>query len=321
MIIFNNKDKTYLVYNFQPGLNPDIQTEINKFEDFSSSVLSSNSSTFEKENFTIKPNGNNDGGLQNWKKMVANATDNLNREFKKVVLSRRIIYRAEDEINWEKCFQNLEVEYANCFLFMLKSNGSRFFGASPEKFISINSNEIEIDALAATASENQKDFVSELMTDKNIKEHKLVIEFIKEVLLNYTEKIDINNYPQIKKFKDVRHLYTKIKAEIQSRKNILKLIDSMYPTPAVCGLPKQKAMSSINQLENFDRGLFSGLIGWMDTELDCEFAVAIRSALLKNKKLFVYAGAGIVEDSVPDEEFAETESKLNTILNLFDEKS
>ena len=76
----------------------------------------------------------------------------------------------------------------------------------------------------------------------------------------------------------------------------------------------------VRKLEKFDRGLYSGLIGWISLEMNCEFAVAIRSALCKDEKLYIYAGAGIVEESDPKEEFFETELKFKTILNLFDEQ-
>lgn len=321
VILLQNKNKVFLVYNFQPVFNTNIQNEIGKFKEILSSMMSADNLETGKEKYTIKSNGNKNNDLQNWKEMVIDATDNLNQDFKKVVLSRKISFSVTDNIDWVRSFKSLENEYPNCYLFVMKSKGSIFFGASPEKFIGVNSNEIEIDALAATTSETKSNYKLELMTEKNIKEHNYVIDFIKDALMNYTDRIDIDDKPRIKSFREVNHLYSKIKAEIKSKEKLPELIDSMFPTSAVCGLPKQDAMGIINKLEKFDRGLYAGLIGWMDLDLNCDFAVAIRSALYKNKKLYVYAGAGIVEESIPEDEFAETEFKLNTILNLFDEKS
>jgi menaquinone-specific isochorismate synthase len=153
-----------------------------------------------------------------------------------------------------------------------------------------------------------------------MKEHKYVIDFIRETLSKFANNINVDINPQIKKLKNVQHLSTKITGELISQEEVLNLIDSLFPTPAVCGFPKQKAFNTIGEIEKFDRGLYSGLIGWIDLKLNCEFTVAIRSALNKNGKLYLYAGAGIVEESIPDEEYEETEMKLNTILNLFDEK-
>ena len=203
IILLQNKNKTFFVYNFQPKLDSGNQVEIKKFEDLTTSVLHSNATTGKKVNYVVKPNGIDNEDLHNWNSMVKNATDNLNQDFKKVVLSRKISFNVNDNIDWERSFKSLEKEYLNCYLFMMKSDSSIFFGASPEKFISVNSNEIEIDALAATISETKTNYELELMTEKNIKEHNYVIDFIKDTLLNYTDKIKIDSHPKTKKFKDV----------------------------------------------------------------------------------------------------------------------
>ncbi len=218
-------------------------------------------------------------------------------------------------------FRELETTFSNCYLFIVKSNEAVFFGASPEKFLSVHDNNIEIDALAGSASGNSTDIESELLNKKNIKEHKYVIDFIGAAISEYAHDIRVDTSPQIKKLKNVQHLYTKINAKLNEDRNVLSLINSMFPTPAVCGLPKQIARETINEIEKFDRGLFSGLIGWIDISFNCEFAVAIRSALYKKGELHLYAGAGIVEESVPEEEYDETEMKFNTILNLFHEQN
>jgi menaquinone-specific isochorismate synthase len=86
----------------------------------------------------------------------------------------------------------------------------------------------------------------------------------------------------------------------------------------VCGIPKEKSLQLIREIEEFDRGLFSGLIGWFNCKGDGEFSVSIRSALIKDKQIYAYAGCGIVEGSKPAEEFQETILKLKPILSLFD---
>ena len=254
-----------------------------------------------------------------WEDSVNNSLKQLNSDFTKVVLSRRIEVETKNGMDWHTCFEKLESENTNGYLFLFKSKDSAFFGASPEKFLSIHSNKLEIDALAGTSSCESKAAEEELLNNKNLHEHRIVIDFIRTALSGFASKIEIDKQPRIKKLRNVNHLYTKIDAELNSHKDVLKLIDALFPTPAVCGLPKQRAYQAISELEKFDRGLFSGLIGWIDPFMNCEFTVAIRSALYKNHKLFLYAGAGIVKESNPEEEFFETELKFKTILNLFDE--
>jgi len=99
---------------------------------------------------------------------------------------------------------------------------------------------------------------------------------------------------------------------------MFSVISAIFPTPAVCGIPKELSLKMIEQTEIFDRGLFSGIIGWFNADDYGEFFVTIRSALVKGNKLYAYAGCGILESSDPNEEFEETQLKLKPILSLFD---
>ena len=94
----------------------------------------------------------------------------------------------------------------------------------------------------------------------------------------------------------------------------------LYPTPAICGVSKEKAFSIINEFEDYERGMYSGIIGWFNFYNEGEFTVALRSAITNEKELTAFAGSGIVASSNPNTEFEETEIKLKAILNLFDEK-
>jgi len=317
IIILQKEDETFLI--FQANSKFSNENIVLNFTQSVSAILNLDNEGTVKKNNTYENNGKIHNSKSLWNKIVTEAKKKLNHDLKKIVLSRRIELLVKDEIDWTQMFRELETTFPNCYLFMVKSNEAVFFGASPEKFLSVHDNNIEIDALAGSASGNSTDIESELLNKKNIKEHKYVIDFIGEAISEYAHDIRVDTSPQIKKLKNVQHLYTKINAKLNEDRNVLYLIDSMFPTPAVCGLPKQIARETINEIEKFDRGLFSGLIGWIDINFNCEFAVAIRSALYKKGELHLYAGAGIVEESVPEEEYDETEMKFNTILNLFHE--
>lgn len=321
ILLFQESEKSYLIYNFSLQEDKTISSIVNNYNNSVSSLLNFNSDGGSKKNLVYENNGFTNENKKYWHNLVSETTKRLNLNFKKVVLSRRIELDVKDKIDWVTCFNNLEPEFPGCYLFMLKSNDAVFFGASPEKFISIQDDKIEIDALAGSAPADSTDIESELMTNKNLKEHQYVIDFIVETLSKYGKNIEIDPEPRIKKLKNVQHLHTKIKAELNSKNEVTDLIETMYPSPAVCGLPKSSAIKTIRETEDFDRGLFSGLTGWIDLEMNCEFAVAIRSALYYDNKLYLYAGAGIVEESIPEKEYAETEMKFNTILNLFDEET
>ena len=321
LILLKNKKQTFLVYNSK--LNCDFN-EGKILDDFLESVfplldLKDELDVVSQQFVNKIPSTGKD--KIDWKNLVENVIQQLDSEFKKIVVSRRIDLKFEDKIDWNHCFLRLESEYSDCYLFMYKSNSSIFFGASPEKFIGIQNKTVEIDALAGSAPNNRSNIETELLNTKNIKEHQCVINFIEDAIAEFATKITSDKNPQIKELSNVHHLYTKIRAKLNSKTDTFRLLESLYPTPAVCGLPKLKAMNAINEIESFDRGLYSGLIGWFDLSLNCEFAVAIRSALYKNGKLYLYAGAGIVKESDPEEEYSETELKFKTILNLFYEQS
>ncbi|MFC2102910.1 isochorismate synthase MenF [Bacteroidota bacterium] len=319
ILLLQKETNFYLIYNFFLPEEDKISTLLNEFNKFISSLFNNKFITDKNKKYVLEKNGSVKEEKKYWYDLVKKTAKKLDVNFKKVVLSRRIDLELKGKIDWDLCFKHLEDEFPKCYLFMLKSGDAIFFGASPENFISIQNNKIEIDAIAGSASVESKNAETELMTSKNIKEHKYVIDFITESLSKFAQNIKIDTIPQIKKLKNVQHLHTKIYAELNSRNDIVNLIEAMFPTPAVCGLPKSNAIKTIRETEDFDRGLFSGLTGWMDLEMNCQFAVAIRSALSFNKRLYLYAGAGIVEDSIPEEEYDETEMKFNTILNLFDE--
>jgi len=285
IIILQKDDETFLIYNFQANSKINIDDIVIDFTQSVSAILNLHAEVTAKKNIIYESNGEINNNKALWNTIVTEAKKKLDNDLKKIVLSRRIELLVKDEIDWTQMFLELETTFSNCYLFLVKSNEAAFFGASPEKFLSIRDNNIEIDALAGSASGDSTDIESELLNKKNIKEHKYVIDFIGEAISEYAHDIRIDTSPHIKKLKNVQHLYTKINAKLNEDRNVISLIDSMFPTPAVCGLPKQIARDTINEIEKFDRGLFSGLIGWIDINFNCEFAVAIRSALYKKGEL------------------------------------
>jgi menaquinone-specific isochorismate synthase len=259
---------------------------------------------------------------ENWNKLVSDALGRIEEGFfRKVVLSRRIIAEIKKSPLFSRVLSDLRENYKNCTVFLYKSGNSILFGATPEQLLKFNKNELEFDALAGSAKrgmtdEEDKIIAGNLINDKkNIQEHNHVIDFIKEASSTY-----VKNFRQfdtgIKKFSNIQHIYTPIKAELNSEAYIFNLVDEIYPTPAICGSPKESSLNYIIKNEEFDRGLFSGIIGFISPG-KMDLVIAIRSALLKDNILYIYAGCGIVKGSDPVSEFEETEIKMYPILSLF----
>lgn len=258
-----------------------------------------------------------------WEESVKNILYQINRgKVFKTVLANKICATLKNKID-EKYLANILFRNNKTgYLFLFKKNNSLFFGASPEKLFSIKNNLLQTEALASTTKRGKnniedKKLESELLNSKkNLIEHKSVVKYILNELNKISTKIKISSSIKIKKLKYVQHLQTPITAKIKKEKNVFDIIKLLHPTPAVCGFPKNNSLNLINKLEKFDRGLYSGVIGW-GNKSEAEFTVAIRSALIKKNKLFAFAGSGIVKDSVPLDELNEINFKLKTILELF----
>jgi menaquinone-specific isochorismate synthase len=217
----------------------------------------------------------------------------------------------------------LEENFENCYTFTYRNGDSVFFGVSPEKLFKISDGFIETDALAGsiprgTSQDEDDKFTQELLqSEKNLAEQKSVVDFILEQLTPVTEKILFDSHPSIKKYRNIQHLYSQIRAKLKQNTSIFSLLELLHPTPAVCGMTKIEALKTINELEDFDRGMYAGVLGWFNLENEGEFIVGIRSALLCGKLLRAFAGCGIVAGSESLSEFNETELKLKPILSLF----
>ena len=144
------------------------------------------------------------------------------------------------------------------------------------------------------------------------------MDFIAKSFSSFTEDIEYDPKPIIRKLPNIQHLWTPIKAKLKSNRPVFSFLKEVHPTPAICGVPWTAAMSQILKQENHNRGLYTGAIGWFNFRNEGEFAVAIRSALLQKNRLFAFAGCGIVKGSDPQTEFEETKLKLKPILSLFD---
>lgn len=260
-----------------------------------------------------------------WIESVKKAINKIESDnIKKVVLSRYMEFGLDSEINIFKFIEKFRIDYPECYIFIFHSGISTFFGASPEKLLKLMSDYVETDSLAGSAprgKNNPEDKVLEdelLSSTKNLFEHRTVIEFIEKQFSKMNIQITFNSVPLIKKLNNIQHLFTNIRADINPKGTTFNLLEHLHPTPAVCGVPTPEAMQLIRELENYSRGLYTGLLGWFNFSGEGEFTVAIRSALLKGKKLYLFAGSGIVEGSDPASEFKETELKFKPILSLIE---
>ena len=256
-----------------------------------------------------------------WKMRVAEAVSLLKEKVaEKVVLAREIQLDFKNKIHPVAVLQRLSEQQKGSYLFSLKFDEDCFIGATPERLVRKEGMELFSAGVAGssprgkTAIEDEQIKQALLRDRKNLDEHQFVVDMILDAFSQVTEFIDKAESPTILTIKDIHHLYTPIKGIIQEDVSIFDVVKLLHPTPALGGTPKDTALQLIPELELFDRGLYAAPIGWVDYQMDGEFVVGIRSALLKEKQALLFAGCGIVRESDPEEEFLETCVKLRPML-------
>ncbi|TCN24331.1 isochorismate synthase [Mesobacillus foraminis] len=258
---------------------------------------------------------------EKWKETVSRLVASLkDSHLKKVVLAREIRLFFNQEIEIEKVLSHLVVEQRGSFLFAFEANGDCFIGASPERLVKKEGDEVFSTCLAGSIArggtpEEDRMLGKALLEDqKNLNEHQYVVEMISEAMLETCEKVKIPNSPKLMKMKYIQHLYTPVVGKSRAETSLLHLVDRLHPTPALGGLPKQDAIEKIREIEDLDRGFYAAPIGWMDYKANGEFAVAIRSALVQGKEASLFAGCGVLADSNAESEFNETSIKFRPML-------
>jgi menaquinone-specific isochorismate synthase len=261
-----------------------------------------------------------------WKQLVEEALQRISENnIEKVVLSRKVELLLSGELDFNSIIGKLRNNYPGCYIFIYHRGKSSFFGASPEMLAEFSDGNIVIDALAGSAprgktEEEDSAIEKELLADsKNLHEHDIVADHIKRALSGTAENIATEKQYSIKKLANIQHIWSRISAKLVSNGSMMNLLKELYPTPAICGFPKDTALHVIKKSEGYRRGMYSGIIGWFNLDENGEFVVALRSALAVNNKVTAFAGNGIVADSNPETEYKETELKLKTILSLFND--
>lgn len=216
----------------------------------------------------------------------------------------------------------LRAQYPDCHIFSFSgADNTHFIGASPERLLSIRHGRLVVDALAGSAPRGRT--VAEDLaigqklrnTQKEQREHQLVLDFIVERLKREGLAPRYSTPPGLLRLSNIQHLHTPIYTDISERVVPLSLVEALHPTPAMAGVPTAAACDLIRQTENSDRGLYAAPLGWVDLHGNSEFIVGIRSALIRDNQARLYTGAGIVAGSDPEKELEEIQLKLQALAN------
>jgi salicylate biosynthesis isochorismate synthase len=255
-----------------------------------------------------------------YEEAVARAVQRISvGEFEKVVLAREVDVHAPRPHDAAAVFGLLREAFESSYVYAVGRGDATFIGASPELLIRREGQRATTVALAGSARRSADPAVDDhlgeqlMRSDKDREENAIVARRIARTLRPFAVWVTAAPEPVVVRVANIQHLAAPIRAQLAAPMDAVELAGHLHPTPAV-GAEPDGALSVIPALEGFDRGWYAGAVGWTDASGDGEFLVALRCALLRGAVARCYAGCGIVRDSDPAAELAETEVKLQVML-------
>ena len=272
----------------------------------------------------INPNLNKDG----FEKIVKKAKEYVRSgDVFQVVLSRRFSFEGKGD--YLKVYEKLRELNPSPYMFHLKMKDNIIIGSSPEMLLRVTGSDVETFPIAGTRKitddeEKNEKLKDELLNDeKELAEHTMLVDLGRNDIGRVCDygTVKVKELMKIKRFSHVQHIVTHVVGKLDSKHDMYDAFRAVFPAGTVSGAPKVRAMEIIQELEPTKRETYAGAVGYFSINGCCDFAIAIRSIFTKNNKGFVQAGAGIVFDSIAENEFKETEHKANAMITALKEAS
>ena len=242
-----------------------------------------------------------------------------------VVLSRRFSFEGKGD--YLKVYEKLRKLNPSPYMFHLKMNNNTIIGSSPEMLLRVTGKDIETFPIAGTRKitddeEKNEKLKDELQNDeKELAEHTMLVDLGRNDIGRVCDygTVKVKELMEIKRFSHVQHMVTHVVGKLNEKNDMYDAFKAVFPAGTVSGAPKVRAMEVIQELEPTQRGTYAGAVGYFSFNGCCDFAIAIRSIFSENNIGFVQAGAGIVFDSIAENELKETEHKANAMITALKE--
>ncbi|WP_396133145.1 isochorismate synthase MenF [Agromyces sp. 3263] len=241
-------------------------------------------------------------------------------ELEKVVLARQLLGELHEEDGLRATITRLAEDYPDTWVYAVDG----LIGASPETLVRVDHGTVSARVLAGTTSRGAGDASDReratalAASPKDLAEHALAVASAVKRLAPHTARLDASPEPFTLQLPNLWHLATDLKGTLGDGSSSLDLVQAVHPTAAVAGTPRRVALRVLAELEGFDRGRYAGPVGWIDGDGDGEWAIALRCAQVEpDGTVAAYAGCGIVHDSRPADELAETVMKFRPIVEAF----
>lgn len=261
---------------------------------------------------------------EQWKEQVLRATKEIKQQkAEKIVLARELRLKLSKQTEIAPLLRRLMEQQTNSYVFAVERGDDCFVGATPERLVKLEREQLLSTCLAGTAprgetiKEDQNIGQALLYDPKNRGEHDFVVQMIKQAMKQFGLDIEIPDGPELYPLKNLQHLYTPITATLKQGYSIFDIVEALHPTPALGGVPCEKSLAFIREHEVVERGWYGAPIGWLDSNQNGEFAVAIRSGLVQGDEVSLFAGCGVMKDSDPEAEYEETSIKFSPMLSIF----
>ncbi len=248
-----------------------------------------------------------------WASAVDAALDAIHEgRLEKVVLARAVEITADRPFLRRKVLSRLRAQQPGCCVY---ADGD-FLGATPELLVRRTAAAVSSRPMAGSAGADDPVGLERLAASaKDAREHRPVVDAILATLTPWCQDLSADDEPVVASFATIAHLATRIEGTLRDpAPDALSLARALHPTPAVGGVPLHAALDAIDRLEDAPRGRYAGPVGWVDSRGDGEWGVALRGATVQGNTAMLHAGAGIVDGSVAEAEWRETEAKLAPML-------
>lgn len=263
-------------------------------------------------------------GAEEWKDLVRRATGHIREGgFEKLVLARELRVTSTAPFDIPGAVGRLRESNPGTTVFAFDHEEHTFLGATPEYLVRVEDGTVHALGLAGTAPRGatpQEDLALEqdlVLSSKIQHEHDVVVRMLRDAVGRACAEVEVETPPSVVKLTNVQHLSTKVRGHLADGADagILDLVELLHPTPALGGHPRRAALDWLAGHEGLDRSWYAGAVGWADASGQGQFGVAIRSALVEGSTASLYAGCGLVADSDPEAEYAETVAKLRPMSN------
>lgn len=258
-----------------------------------------------------------------WQSRIDEALSLIRSEvLEKIVLSRRTTLKFQETLNPVVLAERLYETTHDCFVFCFDFGAdSAFVGATPERLFLREGHQLNSEVIAGTRMRGENSIEDErlaielLTSDKDQREHDIVRKSIRQKLHKFVDHLEVDNQASILRLARKQHLRSNVQGTLKPGVEDGMLLKRLHPTPAVGGYPTENALPEIARIEPFNRGWYAAPVGWIGSD-SAQFAVAIRSGLVKGDSLSLYSGAGIVRGSDPDQEWQEVENKIQDFIGV-----